>query len=254
MIPVNDIQGLKVLITGASSGIGAAAARAFSRSGAEVTIHYNRRREEAESLAAALREEGGTAHVVSGDVTRAEDAEDIVARSVAMMGGLDCLVNNAGAILRSPSADFDEAIYDRVFDLNTRSILRMVRHAGPALKASDRASVINLGSIAGRNGGAPGSGLYAAAKAAVHSLTRALAREMAADGVRVNAISPGVIETPFHDETPESALNAALAAIPLGRLGTAEDCAWSFVFLASPTMAGYITGQILDINGGQLMP
>ncbi|PRX03429.1 UNVERIFIED_ORG: 3-oxoacyl-[acyl-carrier protein] reductase [Martelella mediterranea] len=254
MIPVNDLEGLKVLITGASSGIGAAAATAFSRVGAEVTLHYNARRDAAESLAAALREEGGTVHLVSGDVTRANDAEDIVARSVAMMGGLDCLVNNAGAIGRTPSAGFDEAVYDQVFDLNTRSVLRLVGHAAPALKASDRASVINLGSIAGRNGGAPGSGIYAAAKAAVHSLTRALAREMAPDGVRVNAIAPGVIETPFHDDTPDAVLEAALNAIPLGRLGVPEDCAWSFVFLASPTMSGYITGQIIDINGGQLMP
>lgn len=254
MIPVDDLVGLKVLVTGASSGIGAAAARALSRSGAEVCLHYHTGKGPAEALADELRAAGGKVFTVSGDVSQADDAARIVEQAVTAMGGLDCLVNNAGAIGRTPAACFDEAVYEQVFDLNTRSILRMVGHAAPVLKQSERASIINLGSIAGRNGGAAGSGIYAAAKAAVHSLTRALAKELAADGIRVNALAPGVIETPFHDETPYATLNAALNAIPLGRLGTAEDCAWSFVFLASPTMSGYITGQIIDINGGQLMP
>jgi 3-oxoacyl-[acyl-carrier protein] reductase len=141
-----------------------------------------------------------------------------------------------------------------MIDVNMRSILWTVSAATPHLLCSERASIINVGSIAGRNGGSAGSGVYAAAKAAVHSLTRSMAKELAAQGVRVNAIAPGVIHTPFHDATPSETLRAMQQTIPMGRLGTAEDCAWAFIFLASPSMSGYITGQILDINGGQFMP
>lgn len=114
--------------------------------------------------------------------------------------------------------------------------------------------MILTGSIAGRNGGAPGSGFYAAAKAATHSRTRSLAKEYAPDGIRVNAGAPGVILTPFHDATPAEALEAMRETIPLGRLVTAEDCVGVYKFLASASLAAYVTGQIVYVNGGQLMP
>ena len=202
MIPVDDLVGLKVLVTGASSGIGAAAARALSRSGAEVCLHYHTGKDPAEALADELRMAGGKAFTVSGDVSKADDAALIVEQAVSAMGGLDCLVNNAGAIGRTPAAGFDEAVYEQVFDLNTPVD---PENGGPCRTGAeakptgvDHQSWLDCRS----QWRAAGSGIYAAAKAAVHSLTRALAKELAADGIRVNALAPGVIETPFHDETP----------------------------------------------------
>lgn len=254
MIPIGDLKGLRVLITGASSGIGAAAALALGSCGAHIALHYRSGKSAADDLAGRIGETGGRAVTVSGDLTETGCPATVVQAAAEALGGLDCLINNAGGIERTPVAEADEEVIRHVLDLNMISVLRMVRAATPLLAASERASIINLGSIAGRNGGAPGSSIYAAAKASVHSLTRSMARELAAKSIRVNAVAPGVIETPFHDQTPPEALAQMKSTIPLGRLGKAEDCAWVFAFLASPTMSGYITGQIIDINGGQTMP
>jgi 3-oxoacyl-[acyl-carrier protein] reductase len=182
-------------------------------------------------------------------------AQRIVDGAVAGLGGLDILVNNAGAILtRVTNAGFDEAMYQAVYDLNVRSVLAMTKAAYPHLKAAGRGSIINTGSVAGRFGGFAGSTVYASAKAAVHSITRNAAREFARDGIRVNVVAPGFITTPFHASTPQTVMESAAAQIPMGRLGTAEDCVGAYVFLASDSMSGYITGQIIDVNGGQLMP
>jgi 3-oxoacyl-[acyl-carrier protein] reductase len=142
----------------------------------------------------------------------------------------------------------------RVLDLNVNSVVIASHAALPHLRKS-RGCIINTGSIAGRNGGGPGVGIYGAAKGFVQTFTRALAKEVAPDGIRVNAVAPGTIATPFHerDSTPEQ-LEAVRKGIPLGRLGSAEDCAGAYLFLASPSMSRYVTGQIIEVNGGQLMP
>ena len=182
-------------------------------------------------------------------------AARIVADAVAGLGGLDILINNAGAILdRVTNAAFDDAAYDNVYNLNVRSVLAVTKAAYPHLKASGGGSIINTGSVAGRFGGFGGSAVYASAKAAVHSITRNAAREFAPDHIRVNVVAPGFIITPFHDKTPQAVKDSAAAQIPMQRLGTAEDCVGAYVFLASDSMSGYITGQIIDVNGGQLMP
>lgn len=252
---LDDIKGLRVLITGASSGIGAAVVAAFAEHGADVALHYNRSREEAEKLAASLKGTGAKVVTVSGDVRETGQAEELVEKAAAGLGGIDVLVNNAGGMVEpSRLSSYSDEIFTRVIDLNVRSILAVTRAALPHLKASGRGSIINTGSIAGRNGGQPGSSLYAAAKASVHSLTKGMANEFAPDHVRVNTIAPGLMLTRFHAETSKERLESVRTTIPLRRLGTAEDCVGACLFLASEQMSGYVTGQIIDINGGRLMP
>lgn len=245
------VAGLRILITGASTGIGAATARAFAGCGAKVAIHCGTNIEAASALAVEL----GNAVVVSGDLRQRGTAADIVAAAAEKLGGLDTLVSNAGSIVgRTQLSSFDDAIYDEVMALNVRAVAELARAAYPHLAKSAAGSIVNTGSIAGRNGGASGSGLYAATKAAVHSLTRSMAKEFAAAGIRVNAVAPGVIETPFHASTPPDLLDSMRRTIPMGRLGRAEDCCYPIVFLASPVLSAYVTGQIIDVNGGQFMP
>lgn len=252
---LEDIRGKRALITGSSTGIGAAVARELARLGASVAVHGNKNAASAEVVAAEIRAGGGKAVVVLGDVSNSGSAARIVADAVAGLGGLDVLINNAGAILdRVTNAGFDDAAYDNVYNLNVRSVLAVTKAAYPHLKAAGGGSIINTGSVAGRFGGFGGSTVYASAKAAVHSITRNAAREFAPDHIRVNVVAPGFIITPFHDKTPQSVRDAAAAQIPMQRLGTAEDCVGAYVFLASDSMSGYITGQIIDVNGGQLMP
>jgi len=252
---LEDIRGKRALVTGSSTGIGAAVAKELARLGAAVAVHGNKNAEAAEAVAAEIRAAGGKAVVVLGDVSNSASAARIVADAVAGLGGLDILINNAGAILdRVTNAGFDDATYDRVYNLNVRSVLAVTKAAYPHLKAAGGGSIINTGSVAGRFGGFGGSAVYASAKAAVHSITRNAAREFAPDHIRVNVVAPGFIITPFHDKTPQSVMDSAAAQIPMQRLGTAEDCVGAYVFLASDSMSGYITGQIIDVNGGQLMP
>ncbi|MFG1399941.1 SDR family NAD(P)-dependent oxidoreductase [Roseixanthobacter pseudopolyaromaticivorans] len=250
-----DLSDHRVLLLGSSSGIGAAAARVLAACGARVCLHYNANRQGAETLAEEIARAGGAAEVVGGDLLVPGAIPGIVSSAVENLGGLDVLINNAGSLVgRTPLEAFDDDIWDRVTTLNVRAVLETARAAHPTLSRSAHAAIINVGSIAGRNGGAPGSGLYAAAKAAVHSLTRSMAKEFAKDAIRVNAVAPGFIATPFHAATPLDTQEAVRKTIPMGRLGTAEDCAWIFAFLASQEMSGYITGQIIDVNGGQFMP
>lgn len=251
---LEDLKGKRAFVTGSSTGIGAAVVRELARLGVSVAVHGNKNAEAAESSAAEIRAAGGRAVVVIGDVGKSGEAARIVAEAVKGLGGLDILINNAGAILeRVTNAGFDEAMYEKVYSLNVRSVLAVTKAAYPHLKAAGGGSIINTGSIAGRFGGFMGSTVYASAKAAVHSITRNAAREFAEDKIRVNVVAPGFIITPFHDKTPESVRQAAAAQIPMKRLGTAEDCVGAYVFLASNSMSGYITGQIIDVNGGQLM-
>jgi 3-oxoacyl-[acyl-carrier protein] reductase len=250
----DDIRGMKVLITGASTGIGSATAVAFGREGARVAIHFNKSGKTAERVAEDVRSAGGEAHLVQGDLCDHKQPTAVLDRAVKLLGGLDVLVNNAGAIVkRVPFLDVDQALVDHVFDLNVRSVVMMTQAAIPHLEKQDCPAIVNVGSIAGASGGGPGSAIYASSKAFIHNLTRHLAQDLATKRIRVNAIAPGVIATPFHAETPPDRMEAMRKSVPLGRVGKPEECSGAILFFASPRASGYITGQILHVNGGQWM-
>ncbi|HEX6142777.1 MAG TPA: glucose 1-dehydrogenase [Geminicoccaceae bacterium] len=250
----DDLKGRAVLVTGASTGIGAAVARGFGRAGARVAVHYRRSGEAAEAVADAVSDAGGEAILVKGDVTDRADVKRIVEETVGAFGALDVLINNAGDIVfRKKLEETSDDEIDFVIDLNARAVVSMCRAALPHLRKS-KGNIITTTSVAARQSGGPGTGIYTAAKGFAQSLTRFLARDLAPDGVRVNAVAPGFILTPLQDRNTTDEQKAQMTKlIPLGRAGLPEDLVGSYLFLASDRLAGWITGATIDVNGGQYL-
>jgi 3-oxoacyl-[acyl-carrier protein] reductase len=253
---MDDLKAKVALITGASSGIGAAAALAFGRQGSLVAVHYNSRRSQAEAIAAQIREAGSDAAVFQADVSRSADLDRLAREVHARFGRIDILVNNAGGFVqRVLLAEAPDELIDRVFHQNARSMVALSRQVIPHMRRQKSGTIINVTSQAARTGGSQGSGLYSATKAYISTYTRTLAKELVGDGIRVNAVAPGIIDTPIHDGHTSPELLAQLCAgIPMRRLGRADECAGAMLFLASDRLASYITGQTIEINGGLLMP
>lgn len=248
-----DLKGKKVLVTGSSSGIGAATAELFAQQGAFVGVHYNQTEDGARQTLAKVKSLSD-GWLLKADLRNPQQAADMVNRFAEQADSIDILVNNAGTMLQRVNiADSSVEFFDNVFDTNTKSTFLVTQAALLYLKKS-RGNIVNIGSIAGHNGGGGGSGIYAAAKAAVATLTLAMAKEFAPFGIRVNSVMPGLIETRFHEQfsTPERKKKMA-AETPLGRNGTAEDVAKAILFLASNEAAAFITGEYIAVNGGILM-
>jgi 3-oxoacyl-[acyl-carrier protein] reductase len=249
-----DLTGKVALITGASSGIGAATALLLADLGARVAIGYHGNAEGAKQVQSKIAAAGGSAIAIRADVTRADEIASLTGTAAAQLGPIDILINNAGSLMqRMRILELKEQTWDQIQDLNLKSAVLCSQAVAPSMIERKTGAIVNVSSIAARNGGGPGAGAYASAKGGLISFTKSLAKELAPHGVRVNAVSPGVIDTPFHERfsTPEMMRNF-VTAIPLGRVGTSMECAQVIVFLASDA-ASYVVGETIEVNGGQLM-
>ena len=269
-----DFTDKVVLVTGASSGIGRATAEFFGKCGAKVAVSYLSNKDGADAAVAAIEKAGlslgaavgGSAsqtetrsgnrgYAVQADVTKNSEIERMIKEVEENLGAVDILVNNAGSLVeRLKTADLTEERWDEVFALNVKSAFFAAKAVIPKMLEKGEGVIVNVTSIAGRNGGALGSIHYSAAKGAMTTMNKGLAKEFAAQGIRINGVSPGVIDTPFHEtfSTPEVMKNLANNAIPMGRVGTSEEVARVIAFLASDA-AAYLCGETIEVNGGMLM-
>ena len=248
-----SLKGRSALVTGAGTGIGRAIAICFAKQGAFVGVHCHSSRVSAESTLEAIRAAGAEGVVLPADLTVEAEANALVDQFAHHAGRIDVVVNNAGTpISRSRIEDCSTELWRQAFEVNATSAFFVARRAIPWLRKSGHGSLINMLSLSVQTGGAGGAGPYAAAKGALHVLTRTLAKELAPD-VRANAMMPGVIETPHHEtfSTPDR-MAQYRKETPLGRNGTAEEVADAALFLASDA-SRFMTGAILDINGGRFL-
>lgn len=253
---ISDLAGKTALITGSSTGIGATLARAFAAQGVTVALHGNANIAQAEQVAQEIRAQGGTAFVFKADIRSSGESTRLVQQAHAALGRLDILINNAGGVVnRVPIRDADDDLYETVMDLNARSVFACSRAALPFMEAQGGGVIISTTSLAARNGGGGRSVLYAASKAFVSTFTRGLAKEVARYNIRVNAVAPGVIDKPNVSwETPQHQIEASIKATPMRRTGTLEECVGAYLYLASEQMSSFVTGQIIEVNGGMIMP
>jgi len=245
----NDLKGKAVVVTGGVTGIGGAVSLAFAAAGAKVLAQYLSGGEQLKIVTAA-----GVA-TIQLDLTEEGSPQRLMDEALKRLGRIDVLVNNAGNLVaRIPLARLSDDFIGKVFDVNCRQLIHCCRLAGDIMVRQGHGNIINVTSIAARTGSSPGGSVYAGAKAFVSAFTKTIARELAGHNVRVNCVSPGTIHTAFHDRfSDEAKREAARQAIPMQRLGTAQDCAGTFLYLASDAASGYVTGQVIEVNGGQLM-
>lgn len=239
------------LVTGASRGIGRAIALALAKKGYVVAVNYGGSQAAAEDVKAEIEAAGGRAIVIQGDVSKAEDVDKVFAEIKKEFGRLDVLVNNAGITRDSLMLRLKEENWDAVIDTDLKSGFLTMKAAAPIMMKQKKGAIVNIASVVGIMGNI-GQINYSAAKAGVIGMTKTAARELAARGIRVNAVAPGFIATSMTDVIPEKIKEGMIRSIPLGRMGQAEDVANAVCFLASDE-ASYITGQVLKVDGGMVM-
>lgn len=248
---MGGLEGRVALVTGASGGLGRAIALALAAEGAAVGVHYSAHRDRAEALAGVISEAGGRAAVVGGDLTDPATPARVVDETVAALGGLSILVNNAGVVRDTLILRMKDEDWDQVLSTNLTAAFRCTRAALRPMIRQRSGRIVNITSVAGQMGNA-GQANYAAAKAGLIGLTRATAREVASRGITVNAVAPGMIDVGITTQVSAKVVQRFIDAVPLGRMGRAEEVAAAVVYLASDA-AGYVTGQVLNVDGGLVM-
>jgi NAD(P)-dependent dehydrogenase (short-subunit alcohol dehydrogenase family) len=250
----SDLNGLTALVTGASSGIGAETAVRFGTNGAYTLIHYYENLQGATEVLEKIRRVGGDGELISADLSNSSSITQFTGLLQSSQRPIDILVNNAGSLIqRKPFLQITEHLWSEVFTLNVTGAFLTTKAVLPAMLQRRRGCVVNITSVAARFGGGIGAIAYSSAKAALSTMTKGLAREFGPKGIRVNAVSPGTIDTKYHKKfSTREALDAVVAATPLQRLGTAIDIADVVVFLCSEG-ARFIQGQVIEVNGGFLM-
>jgi NAD(P)-dependent dehydrogenase (short-subunit alcohol dehydrogenase family) len=248
-----QLEGKKAIITGAATGIGAVTARMFAQEGAGVVV-ADINEDAGQRTVQEIRDGGGEAHFMRIDVTRESEVEALIKNGAEALGGLDVVFNNAGAQRSGPVTEFDQDQWDLLMAVNPRSCFFGVKHAVPVLREAGGGSIINMASLAAVKGGA-GLTAYSASKGAIVAFTKALAPELAPDNIRVNAVCPGWVDTPFNQPAIDFMGGAAEQErvveriVPMGRQGTPEEIAPIVVYLASDG-SSYMTGQALVVDGG----
>ena len=251
---LKEFQNKKVIVTGSSTGIGFESAMEFLELGANVIFHGNN---SIGDLEQRIKERSSSQNfkIIKADFTNLNQVNDFMNEATNHLEGLDILINNAGTMVGRYNLDtITENQFLEIFDLNAKSAFFTTQYASNIFKEQKSGCIVNVSTISARTGGSAGSSVYAASKAFVSGITRSLVSELSPYNVRINAISPGTITTKFHEQysSPEKLENTRLK-IPMKRLGTATDCIGSVMFLSSQKLSGYITGQILEINGGQFI-
>lgn len=249
---MGSLVGKRALVTGAEQGIGKAVAEGLLKAGCDLAIHYFEGEEGPKELTALAASLGRRISAFKADLTDEAAVVGMVGKAAAFLGGLDVLVNNVGGLIARRTLDaIDLPFWQKVIDVNMTTMMLVTREAAPHLAKAGGASIVNLSSLAGRKGGHPGSLVYSMTKGAVLTMTRALSNELAPQGIRVNAVAPGLIlGTRFHNvHTTKESADETIKGIPLARAGNVEDIARPIVFLASE-YDGFITGETIDINGG----